>query len=342
MPVARQSTFTAGATLQAVQLNDEFDHLLGALTGSGNVDIKIIYNNSDVPTLAVDNTSSGYPFEARVSASAKMRINASGQIQSLLSTGTAPLVIASTTVNANLNADQVDGLDDTDLIRTAISPQTITKADTSIELTLTPTGNGADAGTASLYFDLRDAGTNVDAYWRVKGHGDDTFKIEQYDDGTTTWKTALEFDRNGASPYTKVYNPTNDALEQIATTEAKTTISIGAFYEGVASTGAKQIRWIAPADAEGIEFTNIRAVYGGGTPVGTTTIQFEQFDSTGTTVLTRTIDLLSTDVVDVVQVEDITDITTVSSGDYFEVTITAADLHEDISVWLQGTQSLIT
>lgn len=40
----------------------------------------------------------------------------SGQLTSTLSTGSAPLVVASTTLVTNLNADQVDGMDATTLI----------------------------------------------------------------------------------------------------------------------------------------------------------------------------------------------------------------------------------
>jgi hypothetical protein len=343
MPIARQSTFTAGATLQAAQLNNEFNHIVDAFDGSGNISLFAKYNAADVPALKVSNSElTGKIASFLYDTTERVSIDADGQIVSYLSTGTAPLVIASTTKVANLNVDQVDGLDDTDLVRVAEAAQTITTATSSTALTLQVTGQAADTGVTKIEFDSRSGATNPDAWWRISAVADDTFAIKQYDDGTATWMKVLEFDRNGASPYTKVYDPTNDSMQQIATTKSQTTISIGAFYEGVVSTSAKTIRWICPVDAENVQFTYMQAVYGGGTPSGTTTLQIEHFNSSGTSQTTKTMSILSTDTVDVVQQYNMADITTVSAGDYFELTITAAGEHEDVSFWVQGTQEIIT
>jgi len=343
MAVTRQSTFTAGATLQAVQLNDEFDHLVGALDGTGVVSISMKYNNTDVPALLVENSASGVPFEAKIDAASVVRIDTSGRIQSLLSTGTAPLVVASTTVNANFNADLLDGYEAAGLIRADQASQVITAASAIVALEIEATGQGADAGEAYVYFDVRDTSANVDAWFRVGGVGTDVFIIQAYDDGVG-WKSILEADRNGVAPYVKVYDPTTDSLEEVATTKAKTTISVGAFWQGVVSTGATQVRWIAPANAETIIFDQMVAVYGGGTAVGTTHVHVEWFDEDGLSKDTRGMDVLltSTDPADVVKYHDMTDIDTVVAGDYFIIRLTSADLHEDLSFWMQGTQELIT
>jgi hypothetical protein len=331
MPVTRQSTFTAGATLQAAQLSDEFDHLVGALDGTGVVDVSMAYNGVDVPVLTMNASANGEPWEAQINGTAVARITTVGQIQSTLATGTAPLLVASTTLNANFNADFLDGYEASGLIRGDQASQVISAASSIVALEIEATGQGADAGEAYVYFDTRDTTANVDAWFRVGGVGTDIFLIQAYDDGVG-WKSILEADRNGGSPYVKVYDPTTAALQEVATTKATTTISVGAFFEGVASTGAKQIRWIAPANAETIVFDKMQAVYGGGTATGTTHIQVEWFNSAGTSQGTRGMDILltSTDAADVVKVHDMTDITGVSVGDYFEIKITAADLHEDI------------
>jgi hypothetical protein len=343
MPIARQSTFTAGATLQAAQLNNEFEHIVDAFDGSGNISLFAKYNAADVPALKVSNSElTGKIASFLYDTTERVSIDADGQIVSYLSTGTAPLVIASTTKVANLNVDQVDGKDSTDIVLRDTADQTITAAAAEVKLELEATGQGADAGAATLYFDMRDTANNVDAWWRLKANGNDTFNIEQYDNGTTTWLPILALNRNAASPYAHVYNATNDAMEQIATTKALTTVSIGAFYEGLVSTGAKQIRWIVPANAENVQITTAKYVYGGGTPSGTTTVKIEQFNSAAATQGSTTVDILSSHTVDTVGSDDIADFSTVSAGDYFEITITAAGEHEDISIWFHGTQEIIT
>ena len=342
MPISRQSTFTEGATLSAAQLNAEFEHIVDAFDGTGTIALEVGYSAADQPTLTVDNTGSGIVAEFQVNSTAKVRINADGQLQSTIATGTAPLIIASTTAVNNLNADQVDGYEAADFIRDDVNNQVVADSAAEVYFTLRTTGQGADAGNVYLELDAQDGSNNPDAKWRLNVDGDDRFLLEQYDDGTSSWLAALEFDRNGGTPYTKVYDPTEDDMKQIATTSSKTTISVGAFYEGEVSTGAKQIRWIAPTNAEGITFTYMRAVYGGGSPSGTTTIQVQQFGVAGSLKQTRSMNVLSTDTVDNTIDHNMTDITSVADGDFFEITITAAGGHEDLSFWMQGTQDLIT
>jgi hypothetical protein len=86
------------------------------------------------------------------------------------------------------------------------------------------------------------------------------------------------------------------------------------------------------------------AVYGGGTAVGTTNIGVEWFDKDGVSQGTRGMDILlsSTDAADTTIYHDMTDLDSLTEGDYFVITINTADLHEDISFWMQGEQELIT
>jgi hypothetical protein len=163
--------------------------------------------------------------------------------------------------------------------------------------------------------------------------------VQNYDGAA--WDTVLAFRRQGGTTYTQVWNPTNDAMEQIATTKAKTTVSIGAFFEGAVSTSAKQIRWVVPYNAETVTLDRGKFVYGGGSPSGTTTIKIEQFDVSGVSQASDTMDILASHSVNTVNTDSGISFT-LSGNDYLEITCTAAGAHEDLSVWFQGTQEIIT
>lgn len=78
-------------------------------------------SDSLVSTGGINNTPVGNVAPSTVAATT---VNASGQITSTVSTGTAPLVVASTTKVTNLNVDLLDGKDSTDFIDTSATAQT--------------------------------------------------------------------------------------------------------------------------------------------------------------------------------------------------------------------------
>jgi hypothetical protein len=111
MPIARQSTFTAGATLQADQLNDEFNHIvdafdgsgnIAAFDGSGNIALWVTYNNTDVAALRIDNSAAGKIASFLNNTTERVSIDSDGQITSLVATGTSPFEVSSTTVNTSV------------------------------------------------------------------------------------------------------------------------------------------------------------------------------------------------------------------------------------------------
>ena len=77
------------------------------IDGTANID-SLVADTADINGGTVDNAVIGATTPA---ASNFTTVSASGQITSTVSTGTAPLVVASTTKVANLNADQLDGAD---------------------------------------------------------------------------------------------------------------------------------------------------------------------------------------------------------------------------------------
>jgi len=87
----------------------------GAFTsGSGAVSLNgrtTVAFNGALTGLTVNQTGAGNIVDFQQNSGSKVTINNSGQLVSSLTTGTAPLTIASTTKVANLNADLLDGYD---------------------------------------------------------------------------------------------------------------------------------------------------------------------------------------------------------------------------------------
>jgi hypothetical protein len=114
--MVRLYDFTPGTTIQSGQVDDEFNQIVNTFNGTRLDTVLLKSASAGDATLSVDNTGGGKVAEFRVGGVAKARVTASGQIESTLATGTAPLVVASTTAVSNLNADMVDGKHSTDFL----------------------------------------------------------------------------------------------------------------------------------------------------------------------------------------------------------------------------------
>jgi hypothetical protein len=336
--------FVAGNKLFASQLNNELNHLIAAFVGNDNRNIKLKYNDSDEPTLELWN-SGGNPLEIRVGGGEDLRlhVDSDGTLVSAVATGTAaPITVASTAVCTNLNADFIDGHELANLVQTDKANQIITHASAEVNLKFVPTGQGENAGSARIYFDVRDTDVNVDALWRMGALGtDDTFRLQQYDDSETAWIAGIQADLAGAAPFFKVWDALTESVQQVATTKSRTIAQVGVFYEGVAATAAKQATFIASDGVEELIFTKAKYVYRGGTPDEDTLIQVKRYDTAGDLQQTIQITVVQEDTVDLVYDVDISDVA-VGSGESLVWTITQTGVHEDISVWLMGTQEIKT
>src|SRR5262245_1317278 len=96
-----------------VKLDNEFNQYVGAsgIFNGGTTATKLLVKASDAadPPLEIDQTGAGPLAEWKQNGTLKVSVGNSGQVISAVTTGTAPLSIASTTVNTNLNADLLDG-----------------------------------------------------------------------------------------------------------------------------------------------------------------------------------------------------------------------------------------
>lgn len=335
--IARYTTFADGDKLYAAELNGELNALIGLLAGTAAYDTDLYGTNAGVSVLNVDNDGGGDVISAQVGGVTKWKILAStGQEVNTVTAGTAPMTIASTTVVTNLNADYADGIHGTDMINNSGGSQFITAA-TPLTLGLIVTGGGADGGAAYFSLDARDTAENVDALWRIVAHGNDQFHIQQYNEDDTTWYNALTFDRHNEDPFFQLYHFDSDSMKNIITEGSTTVWAVGAFYEGVLSTGAKQVDHIMP-ERTTLTGTKMFGVFRSGTLTGQSVIRATQYDNVGSVVSTSDWTIEDDDTPGTVYEIDIDDLD-IGSLDYIRWAVITAEGHADVSVWLHGQQT---
>lgn len=109
--LARLTTFVPATTILSSEVNGEFNQLVNLLNGtSTSVHGLLKMNDASTPPLILDQLGSGPIQRWRLTGAEKALINSTGQFESVLTTGTAPMVVASTTEVANFNASRVGGI----------------------------------------------------------------------------------------------------------------------------------------------------------------------------------------------------------------------------------------
>jgi hypothetical protein len=104
-----------GEIIDADDLKDNLNQLINLLNGtSSNKEAVTKLSDPAVAPLTLNQLNAAGPVQIwQLNSVDKAKINNLAQFQSLLATGTAPFVVASTTKVANLNADLLDDLDST-------------------------------------------------------------------------------------------------------------------------------------------------------------------------------------------------------------------------------------
>lgn len=115
LPTRTTASFAAIAPVPSLDpLDAEFNQYVGAtgIFNGGTTGTKLLVKSSDGsdPPIEIDQIGAGPLAEWKQNGALKTSIANSGQIVSAVTTGTAPLSVASTTVVTNLNADTVDGI----------------------------------------------------------------------------------------------------------------------------------------------------------------------------------------------------------------------------------------
>lgn len=119
-------TSLAGQPIYGDNVDDELNQLVNLVSGvSNNKRMYIVYSNASQPPLKVNQTGGGDLFKAQANGTDALTIANNGQIVSTVPTGTAPVVAASTTKCTNLNADMVNGIEGSQLIRNDQASQAV-------------------------------------------------------------------------------------------------------------------------------------------------------------------------------------------------------------------------
>jgi hypothetical protein len=326
--LARLYDFTPSTLIQSAQVDAEFQQLVDILGGGENAKQVKFSHSGSTTGVSVNNTGGGIIQAWEVSGVVKARIAATGQIESVLTTGTAPLIVASATMVANLNADTVDGVHGTNLLVNNAASQEIDGGATTF-LAL-----AGDTGATLRFVDDDGSGEPNCALDYVGANNRITFTSW---DGIDQVVSGAYFQGSDGNLYDK-----NDSqlASQSYVAARKTTWSFGVFYAGAISTGIKQAVWIIPNDEDLMTVTRVRHIFQSGSPTGTSQIKLWHKNSAGTTQNSKTMSILSTDNANQTYDVDVSPDWNLASGDYLEWTVVADGGHQDISIHAQGEQSI--
>jgi len=309
--------FTPGAEIQSQQFDDMFAQLYELLNGtSSTIRAYMRLNDAGNAVLLLNNIGGGPILQAQVSGVTKVSINGTGQIDSTVATGAAPIVVASTTRVDNLNVQYLNGIESTGFVQVTSGAATI--SGTTASLTLEDT-------TASA----KDAKLQVDT---------NLFKI--IDPAGPTDLVSLDLASGNLTVTGQVKSSTSapsaaaDLTRKDYVDGRVTRWGLTVFYPGLTDTGDPIPSFIVPEGVVDFTAVKMKLTYQAGTASGTTTITVKKngvdagygalvAQSTGTVVT-------SSNFTSQAWVAD----------DVITFHVTNSGLHEDVSVTIIGTQKV--
>ena len=112
--LARLFDFMPGDVIRSADVDSEFNQIINLVNGtSTTIQTVLQLQDNALATLKLNQvtaTAGASILSLNANGVEKVKVDGTGRIHSTVSTGTAPLVIASTTLVTNLNADLLDGL----------------------------------------------------------------------------------------------------------------------------------------------------------------------------------------------------------------------------------------
>lgn len=340
MALARLYTFTAGTTIVAAQMNAELNQLVQALNGSLAVDIKMTNSNVGTPTLEVDHTGAGNPFRARVGGLSVVRVTPAGQIEvTPINSANPPFIIG---VNAgkvdNLDADKLDGKHLDDVVWLAkVGAQVLNPSDPNGRPAL-----GFRHGTNQYYTQLYQIGSNTFGIERVNsaaiqtnGDNEDILTLAYGSPNVATFEGQIA--ATATAPTAITHLTRKDYVDARVSPWA-----FGAYYDGQISTAMVQPVYIVP-NLGAIKPKKLRASFRAGTTTGVTTIKIGRYNSAGVLYGAPSewsITIPQAQAVNTVVTFTIPDDVTFAENDQLVWTVTAAGGHQDVTVFVTGTEGL--
>jgi hypothetical protein len=330
----RVTTFTTGTTISSTNMNAELDQLVAILNGTGVATTVHISGTGAGESLIVNNSGTGKIASFTKTGSEKLRINNTGVLESLIATGTAPFIVASTTRVDNLNAHYLGGelasnypkLDqsNTFVVNGGWNEQEL-ESDTASQIMFHDTAAGS---TAWPYQRMRSAAKLI----KFQASPDNSTWTDIARLNATTSKLQVDQSVGG--------NNWSDVASVAYVESKKTAWSFGVFYAGGIDTSIVQAAWVVPNDVDVITLDRVRYVYQSGTPTGTSQIKLWHLNSSGVSQNTQVVSIFAANTVLNSYQLDITD-WTLAQGDILYWTVIADGGHQDISIHAQGVQSLI-
>jgi hypothetical protein len=311
--ISKANTFSAATTISSTQMNTNFDDLYNVLAGTNTTtQLKLVSSDGSTP-LTLNQTSANYSQEWQDVGTTKLRVLKSGVVESIVSTGTAPLIVASTTKVTNLNADLLDGLSSASYVQVASGVITVAGAIPKFAL-------NSDVNND---WSLR-ANTNNDLIFTDDTGAADVLFLSP----SGTLRATGQMRADAAAPLVD-----SDLTRKDYVDTRVVPIVIGGFFPGTASTSAPRPSFIVPDGVVDLKVTKMKITYQGGTNSGTTTVRWFR-----NAVLQNIQDITTEAIGDLIS-KDIIDITLVT-GDIIHFDISAAGSHADITVQVIGNMKV--
>ena len=345
--LARLYDFAPNTLIESAKVDAEFNQLVNLVNGTtGTSGAKITYNASDVPTLLLDNTGGGKALAAAVAGVQKWFSNASGQIESVIATGTAPFVVASTTVVTNLNADKLDSYDVSGLGRLDKAWRLDAGNPTFLSL-FRRSGGGPSATDEGVILEATSTSTFKLKWGQVTLTDPPTLSTVQ-DVATGTTTGASDGDFTFTWKPTWAADPSNDNhLTRKSWVAARVVPwTWGVFYSGSPVVGVRQPGYTVPSTITELKLTEVVYTVQDSSGTGTTTLKLYRRDSTGALYggggLLATV-TINTNLVEYArQTLDVSPDVSLVAGDTLEWVVDAASAdHKHISLWCHGTMKVV-
>lgn len=357
--LARLFDFTPGTVIASQEVDSEFNQLVEILNGTTvNKQAFIQLSDAALATLKLNqvvSTANSIIQSWLAGGTEKSRVDGLGRFRSLIpristdpaaavlaANANAPMVVASTSLVRNLNADMVDGLHASDLESALLGTFTsnITISNTQPTLTFEDTTPGED----DMRFVLRNDGTDqiltlerVSDSQAVQRWNVD-FATSQFHDIVSLRQTdGTDVDITVAVGGS---NPDQHLTPKLYVDSKTVAWSISAYFDGSIQVSQPTGQWIAPESINDFIATHIRAVFVQGTLTGSTTVQIIRTPSGGSPAVIGTVILLSSATPgEVVGVTVSPNVEFVAS-DLISWNVTTAGGHESVSVALSGNQKV--
>jgi len=317
--IAKSHVFSPATLISSSQMNTNFDALYNTLAGSNTTtQVKVASSDGNTPVV-LDQQTSGNTQEWQDTGVTRLKVLKSGALESVIPTGTAPLVVASQTVVTNLNVGLLEGRSSSEFVQLTAGVATISHTEPVLRLVDTTAGQ-----------------TDYDIRLTTVGSVSALVITEQ--DTSVDVMSINPSGRMIVEDQVRVNSaaPTNDAdLTRKDYVDTRTVPwSVTAFFPGAASTGQPIHAHIIPDGAVGVVATKMVATYHGGSNSGTTTMLWHHNG-----VFKHGISM-TTSLFGVVVTNNITD-TPLAAGDVLKFDMSAAGSHADVSLQLIGTQQVM-